>query len=60
MGGIITEAEISDIVKLLKRRKAGGHDRIQHEHLLHGGKYVIKVITKLFNHVVKKGRIPVD
>ena len=41
-GGQITEEEVNDIFKVLKRRKASGHDKIQYEHLLFGGHSVVK------------------
>ncbi|CAG2254224.1 unnamed protein product [Mytilus edulis] len=57
-GGIIKESEVDGIIKLLKRRKASGHDKIQHEHLLYGGNTLVRCLTSLFNLVVSKGRIP--
>ncbi|VDH92073.1 Hypothetical predicted protein [Mytilus galloprovincialis] len=57
-GGIIKESEVDGIIKLLKRRKASGHDKIQHEHLLYGGHTLVRCLTSLFNLVVSKGRIP--
>ncbi|CAC5359457.1 unnamed protein product [Mytilus coruscus] len=49
-GGIIQESEVDDI-KLLKRRKASGHDKIQHEHLLYGRNTLVRYLTSLFNLV---------
>ncbi|VDI33726.1 Hypothetical predicted protein [Mytilus galloprovincialis] len=57
-GGIIKESEVDGIIKLLKRRKASGHDKIQHDHLLCGGHTLVRCLTSLFNLVVSKGRAP--
>ena len=54
------ESEVLDIIKQLKRRKAAGYDKIQHEHLLHGGSVVVKNLTALFNKIIRVGRIPND
>ncbi|CAC5361719.1 unnamed protein product [Mytilus coruscus] len=40
-GGIIQESGVDGIIKLLKRRKASGYDKIQHEHLLYGGNTLV-------------------
>lgn len=57
-GGVITEHEVNQTIKLLKRRKACGYDGIQHEHLIYGGSSVIACLTKLFNKVIEVGKIP--
>ena len=58
IGGEITEQELNDISKLLKKRKAGGHDKLSNEHLLYGGQIVVKCLTRLFNLIVNIGRTP--
>ncbi|CAG2216477.1 unnamed protein product [Mytilus edulis] len=57
-GGLITEQEVSKLIGQLKYRKAAGHDRVQNEHLRHGGRPVVKCITVLCNLIVRLGRIP--
>ncbi|VDI17291.1 Hypothetical predicted protein [Mytilus galloprovincialis] len=57
-GGLITEKEVTELIGQLKYRKAAGHDRVQNEHLRHGGISVVKCVTAIFNIIVKQGRIP--
>ncbi len=57
-GGIITEGEIWDIIKDLKKRKACGPDKIQNEHLFYGGKIIARTLAFLFNNIVLQTRVP--
>lgn len=57
-GGKIQESEIELIVKNLKKRKAGGYDQLQNEHLMYGGKIVRRCLTSLMNVIVSTGCIP--
>lgn len=52
-GGAICDNEVASILKQLKLRKACGPDKVQNEHLIHGGSAVVKCLTFLFNIITK-------
>lgn len=54
------EEEIEVVIKELKPKKAPGHDKIINEYIKFGGSALVKKLTKLFNEIVKIGRIPQD
>ena len=53
-----TVYEIEQAIKLLKLRKAPGHDLIQNEHFKYGGVKLAKAITHLFNGILRTNYIP--
>jgi hypothetical protein len=48
---VITENMTKEALKSCKTRKACGVDKMYYENFMHGGQLLIKVITKLFNHM---------
>lgn len=56
----ITEAEVEDVIKKIKNRKAPGLDGISNELLKYGNNCVTKELTKLFNKILDAGKIPED
>lgn len=56
--GLIDYHEVFDRIKALKRKKAGGHDKIQNEYLLFGGNILIRTLMSLFTMIVKQGFVP--
>ncbi|CAG2209444.1 unnamed protein product [Mytilus edulis] len=57
-GGEITLYEIETVVRNLKLRKAPGYDKLQNEHVRYSGKKLHTVILRIFNAVIRFGRIP--
>ncbi len=54
----IMRCEVETVVKKLKKEKAAGSDKITNEHLIYGGKGLIKIITYLFNMILKVRKVP--
>ena len=50
--------EIRHAVKQLKTRKAPGWDKVQNEHIIHGGPNLLYYVGKLFNAILKNEQIP--
>lgn len=57
-GGVITQQEIRIALKDLKNKKATVFDKVQNEHLRHGGSTVERFLSVLFNLIVRNGCIP--
>ena len=57
-GGPITNDDVKNVIKQLKRRKAPGDDGITNEHIIFEEKDVVSILTKVFNSLIKCGRIP--
>ena len=54
----ISPAEIESMTKLLRSKKAPGHDKIRNEMLKTGMHYFINALCKLFNLILKSGFFP--
>ena len=54
----ITLDEIRHAVKQPKTRKAPGWDKVQNEHIIHGGPKLLYYVSKLFNAILKNEQIP--
>ncbi|VDI31056.1 Hypothetical predicted protein, partial [Mytilus galloprovincialis] len=54
----ITLYEIESVVRSLKLRKAPGYDKLQNEHVRYSGSQLHTVILRIFNEVIRFGRIP--
>jgi hypothetical protein len=54
----ITHDEVNELCKALKRKKAPGWDGITSEHIQHGGNYLVKCLTWLFNRITENEYIP--
>ena len=57
---VFTEKEIETAVKCLHKRKACGYDGISTEHLAYGGRCVIRILTLIYNHMLRLEYIPVN
>ena len=55
---MISSDEICFAVKQLKTRKAPGWDKVQNEHIIHGGPSLLYFISKLFNAILRNEQIP--
>ena len=55
---MISSDEICFAVKQLKTRKAPGWDKVQNEHIIHGGPSLLYYISKLFNAILRNEQIP--
>ena len=55
----ISEDDVEQVVKHLKRHKAAGWDNIQNEHLIYGGQYLPLMLAKLFTMMMKIGHYPI-
>ena len=49
---IFTEEEVAEVVESLPRHKAAGPDEIDPEHLIYGGKLLVKHLTIILNAIV--------
>ncbi len=52
------KAEIKRAIKKLKDGMAAGHDGISNEHIKYGGEKIIKILTQLYNTILKTKSIP--
>lgn len=59
-GGCITTKELNAIISCLKLRKAPGYDSITNEHIVHGGKSLVRCLVNLYNAIVSWGKIPLQ
>lgn len=50
--------EIKFVVKTLKSNKSPGHDKITNEYMKWRDEKLQKIFTKLFNQILKTGKIP--
>ena len=50
--------EVISVIKNLKRNKAPGHDSIQKEHIIHGGRKLAIAPTQLFNRFLQTESSP--
>ena len=55
---IFTEEEVAEVVESLPMHKAAGPDEIDPEHLIYGGKLLVKHLTIILNAIVATGHIP--
>ena len=55
---IFTEEEVAEVVESLPMHKAAGPDEIDTEHLIYGGKLLVKHLTIILNAIVATGHIP--
>jgi len=53
----VLPSEIEDISKC-HRGKAGGHDGLQHEHLIHTKEIISPVVANIFMWMLRTGHIP--
>ena len=51
-------SEVLSVIKSLKRNKALGHDMIQNEHIIYGGRKLAIALTELFNRILQTESIP--
>ena len=56
----ILESEVEKAIKSLKLGKSPGMDNIPAELLIYGGNTVVKVFTRICNHVFRTGKWPDD
>lgn len=54
----ITEIEVIQAIKKLKRNKAAGLDNILNEMIIYSQSFIIKLLTKLFNEILLTGNYP--
>ena len=54
----ITVTEVISVIKGLNRNKALGHDSIQNEHIIHGGRKLAIALTQLFNRILQTESSP--
>ncbi|VDI82238.1 Hypothetical predicted protein [Mytilus galloprovincialis] len=57
-GGEINIVEIETAIRNLKLQKAPGYDKLQNEHVRYSGSKLQTVILRIFNAVIRFGRIP--
>ncbi|CAG2200520.1 unnamed protein product [Mytilus edulis] len=57
-GGEINIVEIETAIRNLKLQKAPGYDKLQNEHVRYSGSKLQTVILRIFNAVIRLGRIP--
>ena len=55
---IFTEKEVAEVVESLPMHKAAGTDENNPEHLIYGGKLLVKHLTIILNAIVATGHIP--
>ena len=53
-----TEEEVAEVIESFPTHKAPGPDEIDPEHLLYGGKQLVKHLTVLLNAIVASAHIP--
>ncbi|MES9884793.1 MAG: reverse transcriptase family protein, partial [Sedimenticola sp.] len=58
MDAEVTEPELIPLIQSLKTKKAPGWDKLQNEHIRHGGHVLVKQIARLFTAVLKLEQIP--
>lgn len=59
-GGCITTKALNAIISCLKLRKTPGYDSITNEHIVHGGKSLVRCLVNLYNAIVSLGKIPLQ
>ena len=52
--------EVSKAISNLHKRKACGYDGISTEHLAHGGDCVVRMLTLIYNHIVRHEYVPIN
>ncbi len=55
----ISTEEVRTAVKLCQRGKSCGDDNIVYEHLIHGGTYLIEILTRLYTAMFKHAYTPI-
>ncbi len=54
----LSEEEVLQCIKMMKRRKAGGWDRVTAEHIVHGGQKCVAFFTFVFNSLIRTKYVP--
>ena len=55
---MFTTSQVSAICKTLKKNKAAGWDAIFAEHLMHGGEYMTRILTLIYNYISRHHNVP--
>ena len=52
--------EVSKAISNLHKRKACGYDGISTEHLVYGGECIVRILTLIYNHIVRLEYVPIN
>ena len=55
-----SELEVRKAISTLHKRKACGYDGISMEHLIRGGECVVRILTLIYNHIVRLEYVPIN
>ena len=54
------QEEVKDAINTLHKKKACGYDSISTEHLVYGGPQIVRILTCVYNHILRMEYIPIN
>jgi len=54
----VLPSEIEDIISKCPKGKAGGHNGLQYEHLIHTKQVISPVVANIFTWMLRTGHVP--
>ena len=54
------QEDVEDAINTLHKKKACGYDSIYTEHLVYGGTQIVRILTCVYNHILRMEYIPIN